>query len=177
MSGEHQVVKEKERAGQENGREVAKNMVFQKGERRPGKGPCSSHTAQAIFGPSRALHTFPRHLGALTTEGTRIPWNSSAFHLGLLSPAGSRPLLPRGLKSASSWGSSHAAWGNPGVPLSPPPHPSGNPSTSCCLGLTELKTFLWAPVLRGRGSWNSNSETAKAAGKLLSIFLKEEEER
>lgn len=72
VSGEHQAVKEQERAGQENGREVAKNMVFQKGERRPGKGPCSSHTAQAIFGPSRALHAFSRLLGALTTEGARI---------------------------------------------------------------------------------------------------------
>lgn len=63
----------------------------------------------------------------------RIAWNSPAFGAGLLSPAGPRPSFPRGLESASSQGPSPATWGSLGVPYLP--GPSGNPSTSCRLGL------------------------------------------
>lgn len=115
---------------------------MQKGERRPEKGWSSSPIVQGTSqGP-------PGLLGALTTELRQDSWNSPAFHVGLLSPAGSRLLLPGGLKSASSWGPSPVAWGNPGVPYLP--QPSGNPSASCCLGLRAKSLPLGSHPQRPR---------------------------
>lgn len=116
---------------------------------------CASEEGEATrkgaeFITHRAGH-FPGSRGLLGSpplSQARIPWNSPAFHWGLLSPAGARPLLPRGMRSASSWGPCPAAWGNPGVSYLP--QPSGNPSASCRLGfsLSELQAFLWAPILK-----------------------------
>lgn len=53
---------------------------------------------------------------------------------------GPRFPLPGELESASSRGPSPATWGSPGVPYLP--SPSGNPSTSCRLGLRAKSLAL-----------------------------------
>lgn len=62
--------------------------VFRKGERRPEEGPSASPPEQGTSqGPQDGWGPSP-------LSRARIPWNSPAFHGGLLSPAGPGPCFP-----------------------------------------------------------------------------------
>lgn len=142
------------------------------GRKKPEKEQSSSATEEAKLASSWALWCPPGCLWALTTNQARIPWNAPAFPMGLLSPAGCRPLLPKGLRSDPSWARPVQTQGSPGVP--PFPGSSGNPGASCCL---DCRAKNLPPGSRPQRPQVLTFKLRDCQHSLTTaIFLKEEEE-
>lgn len=156
--------------------EVAKSTGVSEGREKPEQGQSSSPTEQAKLGSRRALQCPPEPLWALTTNQARILWNAPEFPHGPSFSSWVQALASQGTEFRSQLGPSLAAQGIPDVP--PPTHTHTDPPQETpvlpAVWVAELKTFLWAPILRGHGSTFKLRDCQR--GLTTAIFLKEKEE-